>query len=529
MAEHRAPDPSDDPAAQSPRRASGGWKELLASPRSLIGRVVVVAGAGTTGLSVARYLVGNGAQVIVADDRAAAAGSGGWAVPVEVVAGLTEPPPGTDLIVTSPGWRPDSPLFVAAADRGVPVIGDIELAWWADSTGARSGAADDQAVSVAAGLDRSRLISGAAVDRPTRPWLAVTGTNGKTTTIGMVESILLAAGRRAVASGNVGLGVLDVVTAEPPHDVIAVELSSFQLHYAPSVRPAAGAVLNVAEDHLDWHGSMAAYAAAKARVLTGQVAVAVIDDAPAAALLARSTAEVVVGVTAGDPGPGQLGVRAGWLFDDAFAAGQLLEASEVRPPGAHNVTNALVAAALCLSIGLTGADVAAGLRTFVPGGHRNTPVAEAAGVRFIDDSKATNPHAAYASLCDYPQVVWVAGGQLKGVSVDQLVESVAPRLRGAVVIGVDRESFAAALRRHAPEVPVLVVADTDDGVMTRVVTAAAAMATTGDVVLLAPAAASLDMFSSYAARGDAFTDAARALPGARPLSVEPSPVDGDDG
>jgi len=188
----------------------------------------------------------------------------------------------------------------------------------------------------------------------------------------------------------------------------------------------------------------------------------------------------------------------------------------VRPPGAHNVTNALAAAGLALAVGVEPAAVAAGLAAFTPGGHRNVPVAERAGVRYVDDSKATNPHAALASLLAYPRVVWVAGGQLKGAAIDDLVCSVRDRLAGAVLLGVDAPIIHAALSRHAPNVPVLPVPGTDDGVMRSVVSAAARMAAPGDVVLLAPAAASLDMFSSYAARGDAFAAAARELPDDRP-------------
>ena len=175
------------------------------------------------------------------------------------------------------------------------------------------------------------------------------------------------------------------------------------------------------------------------------------------------------------------------------------------------MTNALAAAALALAVGARPEAVAAGLRAFAPGGHRNVVVAERAGVRFVDDSKATNPHAALASLLAYERVVWVAGGQLKGASVDELVRQIAPRLAGAVLLGVDAPLIAAALSRHAPDVPRVVVRGKDDGVMRTVVRAAVGMAAPGDVVLLAPAAASLDMFSSYAARGDAFAAAARAL------------------
>lgn len=459
------------------------------SPR-LAGRRVLVAGAGVSGASAARVLLELGAQVTVTD-----------AVPtkldalrrvpgmhmVGLAAGLLEPPEGTELVVTSPGWRPDSPLLVAAAAAGVEVIGEVELAW--------------------------RLDGGHCT------WLAVTGTNGKTTTVGMLESILHAAGCAAVACGNVGLPVIDAVRSG--RQVLVVELSSFQLHWAPSVRPAAGAVLNVAEDHLDWHGSMPAYAAAKARLLTGGVAVAVVDDPGAAALLAACPAGRRVGVTLAEPAAGQLGIRDGHLVDRAFgggpghdpAEGTLLAAvAEVRPEGPPGLLDALAAAALARAHGVPAGIIAAGLRSFLPGAHRAVPVATVAGVRYVDDSKATNPHAAAASLRAHPRVVWIAGGLLKGSRVDALVGEVAPRLAGAVLIGTDRSVIAEALARHAPDVPVVEVARGDDEAMTEAVAAAAGLARAGDVVLLAPAAASMDMFTDYAHRGNAFAEAVRGLP-----------------
>ena len=189
----------------------------------------------------------------------------------------------------------------------------------------------------------------------------------------------------------------------------------------------------------------------------------------------------------------------------------LIPAADVRPAGAHNVANALAAAALAGAAGVPADAVAAGLRAFVPDPHRNQPVHTRGGVVYVDDSKATNPHAALASLTAYPRVVWIAGGQLKGVDVDDLVATVADRLVGAVLLGQDRAQLAASLARHAPEIPVITVDSNDDGAMTEVVSAAAALARPGDVVLLAPAAASYDMFTGYGARGDAFAAAARAL------------------
>ncbi len=449
----------------------------------------MVAGGGVSGLAVLRYLVGLGCRVLVTADRVPPALPADLAAAVETVADLAAPPIGTALLITSPGFRPTAPLLVAAAADGVEVIGEVELAWRLD----RAGRARD--------------------------WLVVTGTNGKTTTVGMLESILRAAGQEVTACGNIGWPALDAVLAEPAQDAIAAELSSFQLHYAPSVRPRAGLVLNLVEDHLDWYGgSMRAYGADKARALTGDVAVAVIDDPGAAELLAASPATRKIAVTAGSPPPGGLGIADGhlciadgYLYDDAFGAGRLLAAADVRPAGRHNVTNALSAAALALAVGVSGAAVADGLRTFRPGAHRNVEVAVQQGIRYINDSKATNPHAAAASLAGYDRVVWIAGGQLKGASVDELVAAVADRLSGVVLIGVDAPLIEAALSRHAPNVPRMRVSGTDDEVMTEVVRAATAMAGQGDVVLLAPAAASLDMFSSYAARGNAFAAAVLAL------------------
>jgi UDP-N-acetylmuramoylalanine--D-glutamate ligase len=455
------------------------------TPDELAGAPVLVAGAGVSGLAAAAALVEVGARVTVTDARPAALAD----LPPGAEAG-DDPdavPAGTALVVTSPGRRPDHPLVAAAAAAGAPLVGEPELAWWL----------------------------GQAMRRPP-VWLAVTGTNGKTTTTGMLAAILRAAGRDAVACGNIGYAVVEAVRAG--HEVLAVELSSFQLHWSPSIRPLAGCVLNVADDHLDWHGSFAAYAAAKARALRADVAVAGVDDPAAAALLAEAPAPRRVGVTLGAPAPGQLGVVDGMLVDRAFDGGPLAEAAAVHPAGAPGVADALAAAALARAAGVGPDAVRAGLDDFRPGPHRGGVVATVDGVRYVDDSKATNPHAAAASLAAQAPtpVVWIVGGLLKGASVDDLVARHAGGLRAAVVIGSDRGEIIAALARHAPDVPVAeVVPGDDDGmtadVMTTAVRRAATLARPGDIVLLAPAAASMDQFADYAERGERFADAAAGL------------------
>jgi UDP-N-acetylmuramoylalanine--D-glutamate ligase len=441
------------------------------------GRRVVVAGAGVSGAPAARALLGLGARVTVVDRAESAATAELAAAGASLAIGADTPPPGTELIVTSPGWRPDAPLLTA----GVPVIGEVELAW-----------------------ELAQLRGDRAA-----PWLALTGTNGKTTTVRMLESILRAAGHHAVATGNVGLPVVEAVRGD--YEVLAVELSSFQLHWSPSVRPYAGAILNLAPDHVDWHGSYEEYARAKERIWAGPETVAVgnADDPEVAGRLATAPGPQV-SFTLAPPGPSRFGVRDGMLVDGDT---ELAPAAEVRPAGPHNVANALAAAALARVHGVEPGAVRRGLVAFVPDRHRNERVAEIGGVTYVDDSKATNPHAAAASLAAYRPVVWVAGGLLKGASVDELVAAVADRLAGAVLLGADRARLRAAIARHAPDLPVVEVSRTDDGAMSEVVRAAAALARPGDTVLLAPAAASMDMFRDYGARGDAFVAAVRALEG----------------
>jgi len=477
---------------------------------------VVVAGLGLSGFAAADTLVELGASVVVVDANTSEENEQRAdtlrIVGVEDVrlgAEHTQALPDVagerpDLVVASPGWRPTQPLLAQAAAESVPIWSEIELAW------------------------RVRQREG----RPTAEWLCITGTNGKTTTVTMTAQILRADGLRAVACGNVGTPVLDVVRDPVGFDVIAVELSSFQLHHTYSLEPLASVVLNLAEDHVDWHGSFEAYAAAKASIYARTKVAAIYNVQDEATLHMVEEADVAegcraVGFTLQVPAVSMLGVVDEYLVDRAFIRERYTAAAELAAVGDlgehaphHTVANALAASALCRAAGVSGEAVAEGLRTYDRGEHRIQVLAEADGVRWVDDSKATNPHAADASLTAYPSVVWIAGGLAKGVEYDELVERHAHHLRGVVLIGTDDAALTAALARHAPDVPVIDTSLGDDGlpgdedkhalgaeVMRRAVRAAESLALEGDTVLMAPAAASMDQFDSYAHRGAAFAAA----------------------
>ncbi|EMY33616.1 UDP-N-acetylmuramoylalanine--D-glutamate ligase [Arthrobacter crystallopoietes BAB-32] len=484
---------------------------------------VVVTGIGLSGFAAADTLIELGAKVVVVDasdseeNRAKAdtldivgahqvllGGAHSGSLPL--VDGEA-----AELVVTSPGWSPQQPLLAAAAAAGIPIWGDVELAW------------------------RVRERAG----RRTAEWLVITGTNGKTTTVGLTASMLQAAGLRAIAAGNVGTPVLDAVRDPQGYDVLAVELSSFQLHWSHSLSPLASVCLNVAQDHVDWHGSYENYLADKAKIYANTRVACVYNAEQRETEAMVEEADVVegcraIGFTTGMPAISMMGVVENLLVDRAYieqrkdSAAELAAISdlgEVAPR--HLVANALAAAALVRAYGVEPAAVREGIRNFDPGAHRIQKVAERQGVLWINDSKATNPHAAAASLASFSSVVWIAGGLSKGVDYTELVVTHAPRLKAAVVIGTDSGDLMAALTRHAPDVPVIAVPprDTEEEqpggtgqapaeghrVMARAVQEAARIAADGDTVLMAPAAASMDQFKSYADRGNAFIEAVRGL------------------
>ncbi|WP_394252603.1 UDP-N-acetylmuramoyl-L-alanine--D-glutamate ligase [Arthrobacter pityocampae] len=489
------------------------------------GLKVVVAGLGASGFSAADTLIELGAVVVVVDagetpGNAAKADTlrivgarevllgAGHASSLPLVDGAQP-----DLVVTSPGWPPTQPLLAEAAAAGIPIWGDVELAW------------------------RVRIREG----RPTADWLTITGTNGKTTTVGLTESMLIAAGRRAVAAGNVGTPILDVIRDPQGYDVLAVELSSFQLHWAHSIEPLASVCLNIAEDHVDWHGSYEAYLAAKASVYERTRIACIYNVEQRETETMVENAEVqegcrAVGFTTGMPSISMMGVVEDLLVDRAFieqrkdSAAELASISELgEVVPRHLVANALAAAALVRAAGVPAAAVRDGIRAYQPGDHRIQVVANEGGVLWINDSKATNPHAASASLASFSSVVWIAGGLSKGVSYEDLVRDHAGRLRAVVLLGEDPAPLQGALARHAPDVPVFLPPShhtgpgrdaggtpdpvAGDALMQWAVAEAARLAQDGDTVLMAPAAASMDQFTSYAHRGTAFMAAVQARGG----------------
>ena len=452
---------------------------------------VLVLGGGVTGRSVAQVLSNMGAEISVYDENESSefnfqratlsdVSSINWAA-----------------AVVSPGWRPSHPIITDLRNREIPLLNEIDLAW-----------------------EIKQQVA------PEQKWLAVTGTNGKTSTVELAESILKAAGIRAFACGNVGTPVIDAVISEQKYEYLVLELSSFQLHWAESAEFVAGSILNIALDHIDWHGSFAEYAKAKLDLLSRSVT----------AILNGDDANVVEGCTHWQgrkvfytlqtPKPGEIGLVEDLLVDRAFVvdpmeAAMFCELNEVQPTAPHSVSNALAAAGLARAIGIDHEVIREAIKKFRPGRHRIEKVLEQNGIRWIDDSKATNPHAAQASLMSELSVVWIAGGLAKGAEMSDLIAQVGSRLRAVILIGTDRELIAHEMQNKFPNVT-LVRVDPDPGhdrssadntFMNQIVKAAKLLAQQGDAVLLAPACASMDQFVSYGDRGDRFAKSVREIVG----------------
>jgi UDP-N-acetylmuramoylalanine--D-glutamate ligase len=471
---------------------------------------VAVLGMSVTGFSVADTLAELGAEVHVFTESAdeeyerllPVIGAQLWtgpleSVPAELVAFAPE------VVIASPGFAPQHPVVVWTREEGIALWGDIELAWRV----------------------RDKIVR---ADGTPADWVLVTGTNGKTTTTRLTASLLVEGGLRAAPVGNIGVPVLDAVRDPAGFDVLVVELSSHQLWYLglqdgpAALSPHAAVCLNLADDHLEWHGSFAAYRDAKAVVYRNTRVACVYNKADAATREMVEDADVVEGARAigfdlGVPGPSDLGIVDGLLVDRAFlddrhsSALELTTLDDLAAVGLaapHVIANILAAAALARSLGVAPEAIHAALHSFRLDPHRIEVVGVHGGITWIDDSKATNPHAAASSLVAFPGSVWVVGGLLKGVDIAPLVAERGSAVKAAIVIGEDRSDITAAFARHAPAVPVFEVdAAETENVMVQVVELATGVADDGDTVLLAPAAASFDQFASYADRGRRFAAA----------------------
>jgi UDP-N-acetylmuramoylalanine--D-glutamate ligase len=444
----------------------------------------LILGAGVTGLSVERCLKSRGGKVTIADDYSDA---GIRTDEIDLK--------NFDAVVVSPGWKLDHPLLIKTLNSNLEVLNEIDLAWQIKCEIA-----------------------------PHQKWLAITGTNGKTTAVEMVAKILQTAGLKAKACGNLGETVIDAVDQVDPFEYLVLELSSFQLHWANSAQFYSSAVLNIAHDHIDWHGSFEMYAQAKLSLLEkSEIAVLNADDGEVVIRSALWKGRKVF-YSLNTPAPGEIGVVEELIVDRCFVADpmeaqMICEISDVKPTIPHNVSNAMAAAALALSINVPHAVIQEALQDFRPGRHRIEIILEKDSITWVDDSKATNPHAATASLNSHLSVVWIAGGLAKGADMESLIQRCKGRIKAAILMGQDADLIEKALQKFAPEVPRVKVdtpsgyvkGQADNSLMEQIVTHALGFANSGDSVVLAPACASMDQFVSYADRGDRFAAAVKKL------------------
>lgn len=458
---------------------------------------VGVLGLGIAGYACADSLTFLGAQVTALDERSTPDLLEKKQI-LETLGAtiiLGEPlflPADIELLVVSPGLPPSHLVIQQALAAGIPVWGELELAW------------------------RLRDPSHNA------PWLCVSGTNGKTTTTLMLESMLLAAGLRATAAGNIGRSLVEAVMDPDGYDVIAVEVGAPQLPFVYTMSPLASVCLNIAEDHVDHFGSMAEYKQTKSKIFERTQRAIVFNCSDSETLQMAENADVIdgcraVGFTLGSPGLSELGLVEDILVDRAFVdnrqshAQELALIEDVHPAALHNVANALAAAALARAFGISPANVKKGLIDFQPAAHRVALVATINEVRYINDSKATNAHAALTALRSFENVIWIAGGDAKGQNFDELVQTSHKKMKAVILLGRDREFIRSALDKFAPDVPVIEISDSNINAMKEVVETAQGLANPGDVVLLAPACASWDMFKNYGHRGDLFAEAVNSL------------------
>ncbi|TJZ77423.1 UDP-N-acetylmuramoyl-L-alanine--D-glutamate ligase [Chitiniphilus eburneus] len=452
----------------------------------------IVVGLGITGLSAARWLASQGARVTVADSREQPPSLDELrnAVPqatLRLGAFSVETFADADLLVVSPGVPLATPAIDATVRRGIPAVGDVELF--------------------------ARAIAG----RPAKV-IAITGSNGKSTVTTMVGQMCEAAGLRTVVAGNIGLPVLDALAATPDADVYVLELSSFQLETTSTLAPDAATVLNVSEDHLDRYQGMVHYAATKAHIFHGQGAMILNREDEYSRDMGLPGRHVI---RFGQDAPRRADeyglVAEGNDFALRVGDSTLLRASDLPVAGLHNAVNALAALALCRAIGLPPAPLVKALKGFKGLPHRVEFVANVDGVGYYDDSKGTNVGATEAALKGMTRpVVLIAGGDGKGQDFGPLKPACARICRAVVLIGRDGPQIAAALEGTEAGLAGGMLPLVAEPTLEQAVRTAANLAQRGDVVLLSPACASLDMFRNYHHRAEVFIDAVRALEPAAP-------------
>lgn len=448
------------------------------------GRRVLVVGLARSGVAAAEALSGQGARVVATDKRAEtelgpevqALRSRG----IDLVLGAHPDSllAGTDLVVVSPGVPDTLPLITGAEELGVPVISELELA--------------------------ARLYPG--------PYLAITGSNGKTTTTTWVGLALKEAGLPAVVAGNIGVPLSRTVTNLAPGTWVVAEVSSFQLARTVRFHPRVSAILNLSEDHLDRHGNFAAYRAAKAKIFANQgpedFLILNADDEPTSSLAEAARAKVLFFSRRHELPEGAFVADGEVVLAWEGKRQPLCPVAEVGIPGAHNLENALATALLARAAGAEPAAIARALRSFSGVEHRCEYVATIDGVRYVNDSKGTNPDAAVKALEAFPPpIVLIAGGRDKGTDLGALVKVIKERCRAVVLLGEAVPKFRRALAAGG----FAAVAEADS--LGAAVRAARSLARPGDTVLLSPACASFDMFANYEERGRAFKAAVAELRG----------------
>lgn len=444
--------------------------------QSLPGKKALVFGAGVTGAPTIEFLRTRGVEVLVVDEKVSEIGVVNSLSNVDLKS--------FSLAIVSPGWKLHHPLIQEIRANGLEMISEIDLAWRTKCEVA-----------------------------PDQRWLALTGTNGKTTTVHMVEAMLRESGVDATACGNVGFTAIEAVT-RTSSEILILELSSFQLEWSNEAHYETVSILNIAEDHIDWHETFDNYAAAKFKITERANAVILNSHDPEIVARAKKLTHRVIWFSLTTPAPHQIGLVENLVVDRAFVVDEaeaLFELSDIKPAVPHNLLNAMAAAGLARSVGASANSIATAIKKFKLDHHRLEVVAEKDGITWIDDSKATNPHAAIAALQSQLSSIWIAGGLAKGASMDDLVERCKGRIKVAILIGADAHIIETALRKYAPEIQ---IASIDPGlkgmdVMRRAVALAHTQAKAGDVVLLAPACASMDQFKNYAERGEFFAQAVK--------------------